>query len=130
VYLSVFHAYINEMHGSRSIIPSKIFVRQRCAEGVNSGVKWLLSILVSLCYTCLVSWWVNYIRTFPLIFCVQFSFSHSCHNRLFLFIDHTNNKVLGNEQRLCISNDRNLTSSFTLFSLPYPTKQPQYKFFS
>jgi hypothetical protein len=35
----VFHAYINEMHGSRSKIPSKISRQQRCAEGFNSGVK-------------------------------------------------------------------------------------------
>jgi hypothetical protein len=36
-----FHAYINEMHGSRRKISSKNPVSQRCAEGFNSGVKGL-----------------------------------------------------------------------------------------
>jgi hypothetical protein len=41
VYLLVFHAYVYEMHGSRSNILSKNLVRQRCAEEFNSGGKGL-----------------------------------------------------------------------------------------
>jgi hypothetical protein len=41
VYLLVFHAYINEMHGSRSKILSKKISSGSCTEGFNSGVKGL-----------------------------------------------------------------------------------------
>jgi hypothetical protein len=41
VYLLVFHAYINKMQGLKSTIPIKILVRQRGADGFNSGVKGL-----------------------------------------------------------------------------------------
>jgi hypothetical protein len=41
----VFHAYINEMHGSRSKIPSKKSREAAFAEGFNSGVKGLMVIV-------------------------------------------------------------------------------------
>jgi hypothetical protein len=40
LYLLIFRAYINEMHGSKKI-SVKNFVRQRCAGRFNSGVKGL-----------------------------------------------------------------------------------------
>jgi hypothetical protein len=43
-----FYAYSNEMHGSRSKIHSKNFVKQRCAEGFNFGVKGLKYLALPL----------------------------------------------------------------------------------
>jgi hypothetical protein len=44
VYMLGFNAYINEIHGSRNKIPSKNLVRQRWADGFNSGVKELMEM--------------------------------------------------------------------------------------
>jgi hypothetical protein len=42
VTLLFYHTlYSNEMHVSRSKIPIKNLIRQRCAEGFNSGIKGL-----------------------------------------------------------------------------------------
>jgi hypothetical protein len=50
LYLLVFYAHINEMHGSRSKIPVKILVRQRCAKGFNSGVRGLTISKTAACF--------------------------------------------------------------------------------
>jgi hypothetical protein len=42
VYLLVFHAYINEMHSSRSKIPSKKSRQAALLGGINFGVKGLI----------------------------------------------------------------------------------------
>jgi hypothetical protein len=47
--LLVFHAYIKEMHGSRSKIPGKNLIRLRCAVGFNSDIKRLMKNQLRFC---------------------------------------------------------------------------------
>jgi hypothetical protein len=54
LHLLVFHAYINEIDGSRSKIPSKKS-SQCCAEGFNSGVNGLTVLLRFIKFYCLFS---------------------------------------------------------------------------
>jgi hypothetical protein len=48
VYLLVFQAYINEMNIQEAKSAVTKFVRQRCEEGFNSGVKGLTKKSISL----------------------------------------------------------------------------------
>jgi hypothetical protein len=41
LHLFVFHAHVNETQVQKAKSPVKNIVRQRCAEGFNSGVKGL-----------------------------------------------------------------------------------------
>jgi hypothetical protein len=83
VHLLVFHAYINEMHGSSSKIPSKILFRQRCAEEFNFGIKGLRASPL-LCFGAIITnhyvnqtanrnyYHVRYSTKHKLIFCLHF----------------------------------------------------------
>jgi hypothetical protein len=52
VYLLVFNAYINEMHGSRRKIPSKNSRQAALRRGVYSGVKELVGWQLSMWICC------------------------------------------------------------------------------
>jgi hypothetical protein len=74
VYLLVFHAYINEIHGSRSKIHIKYLVIQRCAEGFNSGVKGLINLQTNCTCTDM------YTRQ-TLVSLLHVSVPHDCHHQ-------------------------------------------------
>jgi hypothetical protein len=68
LHLLVFHAYINEVHGSRRKILSKNLITQRYAEGFNSGVKELIRKTIRPCLQNL-----RHLLTVTELRCISFS---------------------------------------------------------